>query len=269
MGCCRVIGYILLVIVTLFAILVGVMANSCTCQASLFAKVFSLKEVKVSPWTEKIVCPHLADVSGVVVDVGSGTGLSLVCYANNTKITKIYLVEPNPNFNEVLTENIAKFGLQGKAQIITASGAALLSHIEAGSADHAVSIHLLCSVDSEIVMPLVESTAALLKPNGVGKWHMIDHTTAPEGSLVHTIQMTIAPVWEIMGNGCKFLKMPELYRSVFNTGTAAEDKNGARSSETTMHSHGLELEELIEFSYPMIKYAYFVHPHVRAVAVKK
>jgi len=250
MGCCGILLKVIGAIAILLAVGVGWLQSDCACRACFFAKFFRLRPVKSDAFLREVVCPHIAGVEGVVVDVGSGTGITLVCYANMTKITKIYLVEPNPHFEGDLLANAAKFGLTDKVEIIVEGGQAMNNRIPDGSVDHAVSVHLICSIDSGVLASVAGSVAQVLRPGG--QWHMVDHTAAPEGTWTRAFQRFVAPVWEIVGNGCKFLPMPVVYRDLFNG-----------------KANALVATEVVEFQATALpRIASIIHPHVKGRAAK-
>ena len=218
-----------------FALFVGYLKANCSCRQKIFANFMGMRDIKPTPWSNDIVCPHLAGVEGTVVDVGSGAGFSLVCYANNTAIKKLYLIEPNPEFTPMLEKNIKKFGLEDKTVIVTDVGEKIEKHIAANSVDHAVSIHLLCSVDADVLDDVVRQTSRMLKSGG--QYHLVDHTLAEEGSILRMAQLAVAPVWEIIGNGCKFLDMPIVYREKLSPSFGFKP---------------LTDKDLIEFEYPIL-----------------
>lgn len=246
MGLCATVGKVVAVVVLLVAMLIGAMSASCSCRRSVFSSFIRLGS-NPSAWSEKVVCPHVARVRGVVVDIGTGAGLSLHCYENNTAITKLIIVEPNPEFRADLEKKVAAIGMADKATILMEGGESLGTLPDA-SADFAVSLHLLCSVDAAVLQPLIANVGRVLKQGG--QYLPIDHTTYPAGTAWRMAQEVVAPVWEIVGNGCKFLDMVPLYEQRFPAA-------------------GMSDVAITEFEYPILgRYMRLVDPHVRAVATK-
>jgi SAM-dependent methyltransferase len=247
-GYCAWIGRVLGLIVLAVALGLGYLQQSCSCRRSTFAAMLRGRKDD-TPWMREVVCPHIeraagpGGVRGTVVDVGTGAGVSLFCYQNHSAaIDRLILVEPNEAFGDDLRAKIAQYGFTGKAEIVTRIPADV-----AGKADLVVSVHLLCSVDAEVLPQLVADIGTALKPGG--KYAAVDHTTAPEGSIARAAQRLVAPMWEIVGNGCKFLDMPPLYRGLV--------ADVARMDVA-----------VDEFSYPIIPYVSLVHPHAKMIGTR-
>jgi SAM-dependent methyltransferase len=227
------------------AVALGYLQSSCSCRKSTFASMLRSRKDD-TPWTRDVVCPHIADASGelhgTVVDVGTGAGVSLFCYQNHSHaIDRLVLVEPNEEFDVDMQKKIAEYGFTGKAEIRRSIPAEL--H---GKADFAVSVHLLCSVEDEVLGSLLQDIGDALKP-GTGKYIAIDHTTAPdETSWLRAAQRVAAPVWYIVGNGCKFVDIPALY-----AGDVATKARVAVEQES--------------FEYPIVPLLLFIHPHAKMV----
>lgn len=208
------------VVVLAVALLLGSLQANCgCCRSRFFATLFGLKGVEPTRFTREVVCPHLHDVHGTVVDVGTGTGVSLACYANNTNISALVLVEPNVHMIPYLETSIARFGLQEKTRVVVgflsdAADTPSALRVASGSADFVASLHLLCSVDPAHVVGLVQTVARVLKP-GTGRYKTIDHSADEPGTFMRAVQTAIEPAWRLISNGCAFLDMPEAYAAWF------------------------------------------------------
>jgi SAM-dependent methyltransferase len=137
--------------------------------------------------------------SGIVLDVGPGTGTQLHLF-NPKKISKMYGVEPAVDMHPELKENAEKHGFKGKYEIITA-GAEITSLIPAlakrgllskshegsyesgGVFDTVVCCRVLCGVPDEV--RTVEGLYRCLKPGG--RMLICEHVVNPwpnGGSLI-------------------------------------------------------------------------------------
>uniref|UniRef100_A0A7S1Q924 Methyltransferase domain-containing protein n=1 Tax=Neobodo designis TaxID=312471 RepID=A0A7S1Q924_NEODS len=242
------IGRLLGFAVLIAALALGYLQQSCSCRRSTFSAMLRGRKDD-TPWTRDVVCPHIRaaagpdGIRGTVVDVGTGAGVTLFCYQNySAAIDRLVLVEPLAEFGDDLRRKIKQYGLEGKAEIVPRIPTWVLE----GKADLVVSVHLLCSVDEDVLPQLLTEIGIALRPNGAGKYAAIDHTTAPEGTWVRFGQRIIAPIWFIIGNGCKFLDIPPLY-----SGLVAERARVAVDQEA--------------FSYPLLPWVYFIYPHAKMV----
>ena len=101
--------------------------------------------------------PLLGEVSGTVIDLGSGLGQNLK-YFNASKIAKLYLIEPNPGMHQGLRENARKAGFGDGQFEIVGCGAEehekvrQLTGLGKESVDNVVSVLALCGIpDSRYV----------------------------------------------------------------------------------------------------------------------
>jgi SAM-dependent methyltransferase len=105
--------------------------------------------------------------TGRVLELGPALGNQLERF-DKSKVTYIYGVESNPNFEQAMRNKVVECGLEGKYEVIIASiedSDVLEKHgITEGSLDSIVSIQVLCSVKNpEAVM---KEMYRLLKPGG-------------------------------------------------------------------------------------------------------
>ena len=243
----------------LLAVLMGFMLQNCSCRHMIFSAIIrSSDATKHSPWTDEVVCPHIqgqGGVRGTVVEIGAGAGISVMCYkAIMGQIEKLILVEPLLNFRRDLEKAVELWGLPlGKVMIVTEGGEDLRQHIANESVDFVVSVHLLCSVEEALKIPVIHEVTRILKPAG-GEWRTIDHTTDPDPtSLRYKAQKFIEPVWSIVGNGCQFLDMPRLYEEWFR----GEGKGS------------LKIKSFRHFNFAAVApWVPLVHPHVCGVMMK-
>jgi hypothetical protein len=86
-----------------------------------------------------------------------------------------------------------------------------------------------------------------LKPGG--RLVFMEHVLAEEGSILYHFQTQfVAPVLQIVGNGCKFQKLHEVVEGYL------DDR--------------FDLE-ITDFDAPMPKFMVFARPHIKGVAVKR
>lgn len=153
-------------------------------------------------------------------------------------------VEPNSYFEQRMEEEKERRGLEFPLEFVGMKGEDV-DDASDGSYDVVVMTHVLCSVDSaETVLANAERA---LKSGG--RMVFLEHVLAEEGSVLYHFQTQfVAPVLQIVGNGCKFQKLHEV----------VEGYLGDRFD--------VEIED---FDAPMPKFMVFARPHIKGVAVKK
>lgn len=145
----------------------------------------------------------LPTASGVVLELGPGSGEQVQHFATAKKATTIYGAEPCVPLHPDLQANAVRYGLRDKYRIVTAGAeketlipglakAGLLTDKSprSGIFDTVVCVRVLCSVQD-----LRETTAAiytLLKPGG--KLIVVEHTVnpwnTPQGSYIARMMQT-------------------------------------------------------------------------------
>lgn len=121
-----------------------------------------------------VVGPLLQTATGVVLDIGPGSGewLDLFAPAKNQAIVKIYGVEPNPEHHPALRKRITDAGLDGVYEILGVGAEDLAScGIEPASVDTICTIQCLCSVPGPD--RIVKDLYPYLKSGG--KWLVYEH----------------------------------------------------------------------------------------------
>ena len=116
----------------------------------------------------------VAQASGVVLEIGPGIGNQIPRY-DRSKVTRVYGVEPNPEFPKDLRQQIKAVGMTDEYTIVPhgIQETALLNKygITPESIDTIVDVQVLCSVpDPESV---VKAMYGMLKPGG--KWIVYEH----------------------------------------------------------------------------------------------
>lgn len=134
----------------------------------------------------------LPDAEGVVLEVGSGTGLNFAFY-NRRKVQKLIALEP---FN-AMTKRARKRArkLQLNVEFVRASGEAM--PLEPASVDTVVLTYTLCSIPQPD-KALIEMRR-VLKPEG--KLLFCEHGLAPDYR-VQRMQQWLNPLWGRIGGGC-------------------------------------------------------------------
>ncbi|TID24423.1 putative alpha-L-arabinofuranosidase C [Venturia nashicola] len=162
---------------TLFEAPLLILTDFQTFHHKAFSKLWTVYGEEMSsdmpPGTAELV----ASCTGVVLDVGPGSGTQLKLF-NPNAVTKIYGVEPAVDLHPELLIKAEKYGLPGKYEVVAAGAEpqSLIPALEkrnllnatemhsAGIFDSIVCIRVLCGV------PSAEETAAglyrLLKPGG-------------------------------------------------------------------------------------------------------
>lgn len=134
----------------------------------------------------------LADVSGVVLEIGVGPGYNLPLYAG---VTKLYALEPSDELRAIA---------QGRAEGLSfpveflAAGAEDIP-LPDNSVDTVVSTWVMCSVsDPQKVMQEIKR---VLKPGG--RFVFVEHG-ASHNAFLHAIQRAITPVSKHFTGNCHF-----------------------------------------------------------------
>jgi ubiquinone/menaquinone biosynthesis C-methylase UbiE len=135
----------------------------------------------------------LADLDGVVLEIGAGTGVNLQYYSQN--ISQLVLCEPDPSMRKYL-----KLRLQASAHASAEvhSCAAELLDVADNSIDHLVSTLVFCSV-ADMQQSLREAFR-VLKPGG--KLIFIEHVAADKNSRLHFWQHFWQPLWRRVACNC-------------------------------------------------------------------
>src|SRR5689334_17459825 len=174
-----------------------------------------------------------AELSGVVLEIGSGAGANLH-YFPNTGIRWIG-VDPNPFMKTHLVKEAHRLGLK----IELRDGIAETLPAADESVDFVISTLVLCSVVDQ--KRALEEVARVLKPGG--KFLFIEHVAARRGSWVRGMQRLVKPLWRRLGDGC----------------------HPNRETRAALESIGFASIEIQEFEAPLP----VVGPHIAGTAVKR
>ncbi|RDW79864.1 hypothetical protein BP6252_04502 [Coleophoma cylindrospora] len=148
----------------------------------------------------------IPEVTGVVLDIGPGTGEWLELL-DSSKLTKVYGVEPNADHYARLREHIKEAGLADIYEIIPAGVEDLSKYgIELESVDTILTLQCLCSVPNQRQM--IRDLYQYLKPNG-GKWVLYEHVVTKQKGIIAMYQATIDLVWPHFLGGCSITRNTE------------------------------------------------------------
>ncbi len=157
----------------------------------LFARSLASSDLYQDQLYGEVKKELLHDVSGLVVEIGAGTGSNLPYLPENTSWIGI---EPNPHMHKFVYQRAAYL----KRDIHLQSGYAETLDFEADSVDVLISTLVLCSVkDQDLVL---KEVLRVLKPGG--KFIFIEHVAAEAGSALRRIQGLMRPLWRLLADGC-------------------------------------------------------------------
>lgn len=174
-----------------------------------------------------------AELSGVVLEIGSGAGANLH-YFPSTGIRWIG-VDPNPFMKAHLVKEAQRLDLK----IELRDGIAETLPAADESVDFVIGTLVLCSVVDQ--KRALEEVARVLKPGG--KFLFIEHVAARRGTWLRGIQRLVKPLWRRMGDGC----YPD------------------RETRAALERVGFASLQIEEFEAPLP----VVGPHIAGTAVKQ
>lgn len=129
-------------------------------------------------------------VSGVVCEIGFGSGLNILYYKN---ITKLYALEPSQELYELAKEKVS--GTSFVVEHLASSAESI--PLSDSSVDYVVSTWSLCSIPHlEIAL---KEVFRILKPKG--KFAFVEHGKSPR-NLVAKIQKFLTPIQKQISGGC-------------------------------------------------------------------
>ena len=160
------------------------------------ASMKKIEEACMSHWREEL----LSDISGDVLEIGSGTGINLSFYPRS--VNKLILSEPDPHMRNILTNNIDSVM---KEKCTTTEYPADALDFPDNSFDAVVSTLVLCSVDS--ANKSLSEIKRVLKPKG--KFYFIEHVIAKDTPRLIKWQKLFQPFWIFMCGNCHLTRDTE------------------------------------------------------------
>ena len=135
----------------------------------------------------------VSQASGVVLEIGPGIGNQIPRY-DKSKITKVYGVEPNPDFKDALMRQIKAAGLTDEYTLIPYGiddAKALEKYgVKPRSIDMILDIQVLCSVPDPPAA--AKALYGLLKPGG--KWIVYEHVKSRD-AVSRSVQSKSSLFW--------------------------------------------------------------------------
>jgi ubiquinone/menaquinone biosynthesis C-methylase UbiE len=130
--------------------------------------------------------------SGIVVEIGAGSGLNLPYYG--PQVERLYALDPSPS----LLRMAKRAATRGALSVEWLEAAAEAIPLDTGVADTAVSTWTLCSVADPI--RVLNEVRRVLRPEG--RLLFIEHGQAPDPG-VRTWQARLTPTWRRIAGGCR------------------------------------------------------------------
>lgn len=200
--------------------------------AYLYDKVMAETEAAcLQAWRQSL----LSDVTGKVLEIGSGTGANLPFY--NLKNVQLTLCEPDAIMRKQLLEKVK--GYEQKGIQVSTDGAEAIQAKD-HEFDCVVSTLVCCSVNN--LEQSLNEIKRVLKPGG--RFMFLEHVAAKKGTSRRTWQNIINPIWKVLAGNCHLNR---------NTLQAIEDA-------------GFKIESITNES--MRKAMPLVRPTIRGVAIK-
>ena len=164
----------------------------------------SMKEIErlcFSGWRSEL----LSNVSGDVLEIGSGTGINLVHYPKS--INSLVLTEPDNHMLKLLYKNIEQRQVDKSIVENTRAEKFAADKLEFpdDSFDTVVSTLVLCSVDSPVAT--LNEIKRVLKPNG--KLYFLEHVVAADKPHLIKWQKFFQPFWIHMCGNCHLTRDTE------------------------------------------------------------
>ncbi|CAF0721776.1 unnamed protein product [Adineta ricciae] len=195
------------IIIAILAIGIGYLKVDDVFREQLFARVLNMMSNPNNVAMMDLRCNQLlkhSNVKGHILEIGSGTGINLPCLHNNTNIESYTGIEPNVYTHPYFYKLVEQYDDISYNIRLSNDSAADMKEIPSDSIDTVIMTFVLCSIPDPIPDKVLREVHRILKPGG--KFLFFEHTLAhPEKNpLIYQFQRTIEPVWEIIGNGCRF-----------------------------------------------------------------
>ena len=177
----------------------------------------------------------LQQVSGVVLEIGAGTGANIKFYPPG--VTRLVLAEPDKHMRKFLNERVNECNLKN---VEVSNGTAERIEADDESIDYVVTSLVCCSVTN--LEACITEIGRVLRPGG----HLVflEHVAAADGTKTRRWQNRITPLWKtIMGN-CHL----------------------NRETEPAIVAGGFEIIQIDRVSMP--EAPSIVRPTIRGIAIK-
>mmetsp|Transcript_15803 Transcript_15803/g.42672 ORF Transcript_15803/g.42672 Transcript_15803/m.42672 type:complete len:218 (-) Transcript_15803:14-667(-) len=157
----------------------------------------------LTPLKKKLFQEQEEPISGCVVELGPGFGENMELYVDPSKISNLYLLEPNTHMHTRLTEAAMKTGLPSSSIHVLAQDACKIP-LSDKSVDSVLCTLVLCSVSDQ--KAVISEVTRILRPGGRFFW--IEHVAAPGGSTGSWIQrgLMACGAWKYFGDGCELCR---------------------------------------------------------------
>lgn len=149
-------------------------------------------------------------ISGDVLEVGGGTGLSLSCYPDT--VQSLTMAEPDPAMRRKLLKAVQHASFKTEVIATTAEATQLSSR----RFDAVVFSLVLCSVQDPL--QALNEAHRILKPSG--RLYFLEHVAAPAGSTSLRWQKRIEPFWRRLAGNCHLTRQTE--QAIVDSGFSIE-----------------------------------------------
>ena len=141
----------------------------------------------------------LADITGDVLEIGAGTGLSLSSYP--ITVTQLTLIEPDVHMRQHLHKAVSLLNIP--TEVLSFSGEAL--DLPSECFDAVVLSLVLCSVTDPY--QVLAEAHRLLKPSG--RLYFLEHVAAVVDSPRLAWQQRLEPLWKRLAGNCHLTRRTE------------------------------------------------------------
>ena len=167
----------------------------CCLMATFYDRALAAVEARtLGTWRDEL----LGDLSGVVVELGSGTGINLSRYPGGA--ASLVLTEPDAHMRRKLTRRLSTHPAPERITLLDAPAESL--PMEDASVDVVVSTLVLCTVPDPVAA--LAEVRRVLRPDG--RLLFIEHVAAPPDSSAARWQARLEPVWGLFAGGCRLTR---------------------------------------------------------------
>ena len=144
-----------------------------------------------------------------VIEFGPGPGTTFKCFENGGAPASWVGIEPNAHFREMQDAAAKHLDASMVRSTRWYKAETLELDVASGTFDAAYFTHVLCSVEDPAMV--LQQAARALKPGGT--LLLMEHVAAAEGTWLRLVQKTLAPILEIVGNGCQWRDTEKILRA--------------------------------------------------------